>query len=70
MKDGWQMNGRWKKTGIEKKLYKKGRDSFQFDRMIPSQTSWLIGVKIERIIGQAHSMIEPGRKIPFRNYIT
>ena len=36
IKDIWQMNGRWKKTGIEIEFYKKGHDSFQFDRMIPS----------------------------------
>ena len=36
MKNGWQMNGRWKKSGIEIELFKRGHDNFRFDRMIPS----------------------------------
>ena len=32
--------------------------------MIPSGSAWLMGVKVKGIIGRAHSMIEPGRKIP------
>ena len=39
MKDRLQMNGRWKKTGIEIEFYKKADDSFQFDWMIPSGSS-------------------------------
>ena len=66
MKNGWQMNGRWKKNGIEIEFFKRGNDNFRFDRMIPSGSSWLMGVKVERVIGRAHSMIEWGRKIPIQ----
>ena len=69
MKSGWQMNGRWKKNGIEIELFKSGHDNFRFDRMIPSGSSWLMGVKVRRINGRAHSMIEKGKKIPIKNYI-
>ena len=31
--------------------------------MIPSGSSWLMGVKVKRIEGRAHSMIEKGKKI-------
>ena len=34
MKDGWQMNGRWKKHDIGIEFFKKGHESFHFDRMI------------------------------------
>ena len=64
MKNGWQMNRRWKKNGIEIKLFKKGHDTFRFDRMIPSGSSCLMGVKVERVIRRAHSVIQQGRKIP------
>ena len=33
------------------------------DRMIPSGSSWLMCVKVQRVIDQAHSVIEPGKKI-------
>ena len=58
------MNGRWKKNGIEIELFKRGYDNFRFDRMIPSGLSWLKGVKVKRVVGRAHSMIERGKKIP------
>ena len=58
MKNGWQMNGRWKKNGIEIEMFERGHDNFRFDRMIPSGSSWLMGVKVKRVIGRAHSMIE------------
>ena len=64
MKNGLQMNGRWKKNGIEIELFKRGHENFRFDRMIPSGSSWLMGVKVKRIDGRAHSMIEQGKKIP------
>ena len=66
MKNGWQMNGRWKKKGIEIELFKRGHDSLRFDRMISSGSSWLMGVKVKRVIERAHSMIECGRKIPIQ----
>ena len=36
MKDGWQMNGRWKEGGLMIELFKTTRESMKFDRMIPS----------------------------------
>ena len=66
MKNGWQMNGRWKKNGIEIEPFERGNGNFSFDRMIPSGSSWLMGVKVKRVVGRAHSMIEKGRKIPIQ----
>ena len=63
MKEGWQMNGRWKEGGLIIELFKTTRASMKFDRMIPSGSSWLMGVKVQRVIDQAHSVIEPGKKI-------
>ena len=40
MKEGWQMNGRWKKGGLIIELFKTTRASMKFDRMIPSGSSW------------------------------
>ena len=36
----------------------------KFDRMIPSGSSWLVGIKTQRLVGQAHTVIEPGKSIP------
>ena len=58
------MNGRWKRNGIELELFKQRHDIFRFDRMIPAGSSWLMGVKVKRIVGKAHSMIEKGKKVP------
>ena len=66
MKNGWQMNGRWKKNGIEIELFKGAQDNFRFDRMIRSGSSWLMGVKVKRVIVRAHSMIKRGRKNPIQ----
>ena len=64
MKEGWQMmNGRWKEGGLIIELFKTTRASMNFDRMIPSGSSWLMGIKVQRIVGQAHVVIEPGKKI-------
>ena len=63
MKEGWQMNGRWKEGGLIFELFKTTRSSMRFDRMIPSGSSWLMGIKVQRIIGQAHAVIKPGKKI-------
>ena len=41
MKDGWQMNGRWKEGGLMIELFKTTRASMKFYRMIPSGSSWL-----------------------------
>ena len=64
MKEGWQMNGRWKGGGLMIELFKTTRASMTFDRMIPSGSSWLMGIKTQRLVGQAHAVIEPGKSIP------
>ena len=63
MKDGWQMNGRWKEGGLMIELFKTGRASMKFDRMIPSGSSWLMGIKVQRVIDHANSAVEPGKSI-------
>ena len=63
IKDGWQMNGRWKEGGLMIELFKTGRASMKFDRMIPSGSSWLMGIKVQRVIDHAHSAVEPGKSI-------
>ena len=42
MKEGWQMNGRWKEGGLVIELFMSTRASMNFDRMIPSASSWLM----------------------------
>ena len=64
MKEGWQMNGRWKEGGLMIEMFKPTKTSMKFDRMIPSGSSWLIGIKTQRLVGQAHAAIEPGKSIP------
>ena len=63
MKEGWQMNGRWKEGGLMIELFKTTRTSMKFDRMIPSGSSWLMGIKVQRVFDQAHSAMEPGKTI-------
>ena len=63
MKEGWQMNGRWKEGGLMIELFKTTKTSIKFDRMIPSGSSWLMGIKTQRLVGQAHAVIEPGKSI-------
>ena len=62
------MNGRWKEGGSIIELFKTARASMKFDRMIPSGSSWLMGVKVQRVIDQAHSVIELGKKISMRKF--
>ena len=64
MKEGWLMNGRWKERGLMIELFKQTKSSMKFDRMIPSGSSWLMGIKTKRLVGQAHAAIEPGKSIP------
>ena len=45
-------------------LFKTTRASMKFDRMIPSGSSWLMGIRTQRLVGQAHAVIEPGKSIP------
>ena len=68
MKEGWQMNGRWKEGGLIIELFKTTRASMKFDRMIPSRSSWLMGVKVQRVVDHAHSAIEPGKKISMSKF--
>ena len=63
MEEVWQMDGRWKEGGLMIELFKTTRPSMKYDRMIPSGSSWLMGIKMRRKIGQAHAVIEPGKKI-------
>ena len=64
MKEGWQMNGRWKEGGLMIEQFKTTRASMKFDRMIPSGSSWLMRIKTQRLVGPAHVVIEPGKSIP------
>ena len=68
MKEGWQMNGRWKEGCLIIELFKTTRASMKFDRMIPSGSSWLMGVKIQRVMDHAHSAIEPGKRISMSKF--
>ena len=63
MKEGWQMNGRWKEEGLVIELFKTTRASMKFDRMIPSGSSWLMRIKVQRVLDHAHSAMEPGKII-------
>ena len=63
MKDGWQMNGRWKEGSLMMELFKTGRASMKFDRMIPSGSSWLMGIKVHREYNEAHAAMEAGKSI-------
>ena len=57
MKEGWRMSGRWKEGGIIIELFMTTRSRMKFDRMIPSGSSWLMGIKVQRVVGQAHEVI-------------
>ena len=63
MKDRWQMNGRWKEGGLVIELFKTTRASMKFDRMVPSGSSWLMGIKVQRVLDHAHSTMEPRKTI-------
>ena len=63
MKEGWQMNGRWKEGGLVIELFKTTRASMKFDRMIPLGSSWLMEIKVQRVLDHAHSAMEPGKTI-------
>ena len=52
MKEGWLMNGRSKEGGLMIDLFKQAKTSMKFDRMIPSGSSWLMGIKTQRLVGQ------------------
>ena len=44
-------------------LFKTTRASMKSDRMIPSVSSWLMGIKVRRVLDHAHSVMEPGNTI-------
>ena len=68
MKEGWQMNGRWKKGGLIIELFMTTRASMKFDRMIPSGSSWLMEIKVQRVMDHAHSAIGPGKRITMSKF--
>ena len=49
-------------------LFKTTRASMKFNRMIPSRSSWLMGIKTQSLVGQAHVVIEPGKSIPILKF--
>ena len=51
------MNGRWKEGGLMIQLFKTTRASTKFDRMILSGSSWLMGIKVQRV------SLQPGKTI-------
>ena len=63
MKEGLQMNGKCKEGGLVIESFKTTRASMKFDRMIPSGSSWLMGIKVQRVFDHAHSSMEPGKTI-------
>ena len=68
LKEEWQMNGRWKEGGLIIELLKTTRASMQFDRMIPSGSSWLMGIKVQRVMDHAHSAIEQGKRFTMSKF--
>ena len=44
-------------------LFKTTRASMKFDRMIPPGSSWLMGIRVQRVFDQAHVAMEPGKII-------
>ena len=68
MKEGWQMDGRWKEGALIIELFKPTRASMKFDRMIPSGSSWLMVIKVQRVMDHACSAIEPGKSITMSKF--
>ena len=64
MKDRWQMNGRWKDGGLMIELFKTTRASMRFDRMIPSGSSWLMGIRIKKYLIRRMLQWDLGRLSP------
>ena len=54
---------------VERKiLFKTTTASMKFDRMIPSGSSWLMAIKVQRVMDHAHSAIEPGKRITMSKF--
>ena len=49
-------------------LFKTTRASMKFDRMIPSGSSWLMGIRMKRVFDQAHAAMEPGKTISMSKF--
>ena len=58
-KKGWRMNGRWKEGCLIIEIFKTTRASMKFDRMILTGSSWLMGIKTQSLVNQAHVVIKP-----------
>ena len=54
MKDGWQMNGRWKEGGLMIELLKTTRASMK---------SWLMGIKVHSVYDEAHAAMGAEKSI-------
>ena len=67
MKEGWQMNGRWKEGGLIIESFKTTRASMKLDRMIPSGSSWLMGVKVQKVMDQHTQQMNQERRFPCGN---
>ena len=44
-------------------LFKTSRASMKLDRMIQSGSSWLMGIKVDRVYDEAHAAMEAGKSI-------
>ena len=44
-------------------LFKTTSASMKVDRIIPLGSSWLMGIRVQRVFDQAHSAMEPGKTI-------
>ena len=49
-------------------LFKTTRASMKFDRMIPSGSSWPMGIQVHRVFDQAHAAVEPGKTITISKF--
>ena len=50
-------------------LFKTTRASMKFDRMIPSGSSWLMGIKVHRVYDEAHAAMEAEKSISATNLL-
>ena len=57
------MADEWKMESLVIELFKTTRASMKFDRMIPSGSSWLMGIKVQRVLDHAQSVMEQGKTI-------
>ena len=49
-------------------LFKTTRASMKFDRMIPSGSSWSMGIRVKRVFDQAHAAMEPRKTIAMSKF--